>query len=216
MYCCWGCGVSGNVIDWMCVRYYMMFLEVVEYLVGICGMLLLKVLQDNLEDVVWCKYLVELYQVFWMVVWVFLCGFDCSQLGWVYLEIMCGLSVEIIVCYDLGVVEKGVVGFMENMVGCVVFIVSGLVVEWVDGIIYDCFCYCVMFFIYNEVGMLIGFVGCLMLEKFDKMFKYINSLEIELFYKGCELYGLYLVKQVICVSGVVVVVEGYFDVIGFG
>ncbi|MGN7104854.1 DNA primase [Ralstonia holmesii] len=215
-YRCWGCGASGNAIDWMRKRHHMTFPEAVEHLASVCGLPLPKAPQDTPEDAARRKHLAELYQALRTAARAFSRGLDRSTAGRAYLETTRGLSAETIARYDLGVVEKGVVGFMESTVGRAALIASGLAAERADGSLYDRFRYRVMFPIHNEAGTLIGFAGRSMLEKPDKTPKYLNSPETELFHKGRELYGLHLAKQAIRASGVGVVVEGYFDVIGLG
>ena len=75
-----------------------------------------------------------------------------------------------------------------------------------------------MFPILDQRGNIIGFGGRVIGEGEPK---YLNSPETPLFEKGRELYGLFQARQAIRESGVVVVVEGYMDVValaqfGFG
>jgi DNA primase len=95
---------------------------------------------------------------------------------------------------------------------------AGLVIQNDTGRRYDRFRDRVMFPILDQRGNIIGFGGRVIGEGEPK---YLNSPETPLFEKGRELYGLFQARQAIRESGVVVVVEGYMDVValaqfGFG
>jgi DNA primase len=87
---------------------------------------------------------------------------------------------------------------------------SGLVIVNDAGRRYDRFRDRVMFPILDQRGQIIGFGGRV-IGKGEP--KYLNSPETPLFEKGRELYGLFQARQAIRESGVVVVVEGYMDVV---
>ena len=76
---------------------------------------------------------------------------------------------------------------------------------------YDRFRNRLMFPIRSTSGRLVGFGGRTL---GDDRAKYINTSETEQFQKGYLLYGLDLAKREIRESGSVLLVEGYFDVIG--
>ena len=86
----------------------------------------------------------------------------------------------------------------------------GLVIAGDAGKRYDRFRDRIMFPIHDSRGQVIGFGGRVLGEGEPK---YLNSPETPLFSKGRELYGLYLARQAIRDAGVVVVVEGYMDVV---
>lgn len=87
---------------------------------------------------------------------------------------------------------------------------AGLVILNEDGRRYDRFRERVMFPIRNTRGHLIGFGGRI-IGKGEP--KYLNSPETPIFSKGTELYGLWEGRLAIRSSGMVVVVEGYMDVV---
>lgn len=87
---------------------------------------------------------------------------------------------------------------------------AGLVILSEDGRRYDRFRDRVMFPIRNGRGHLIGFGGRIIGQGEPK---YLNSPETPIFSKGTELYGLWEARQAIRTSGMVVVVEGYMDVV---
>jgi DNA primase len=87
---------------------------------------------------------------------------------------------------------------------------AGLVVAGEGGKRYDRFRDRIMFPIHDGRGQVIGFGGRVL---GDGEPKYLNSPETPLFSKGRELYGLFLARHAIREAGVVVVVEGYMDVV---
>jgi DNA primase len=83
---------------------------------------------------------------------------------------------------------------------------------------YDWFRHRVVFPIRSVDGQVIGFGGRVL---DDSKPKYMNSPETPVFSKGRELYGLFEARQALREQGLVLVVEGYMDVValaqeGFG
>jgi DNA primase len=87
---------------------------------------------------------------------------------------------------------------------------AGLVVKGDGGKRYDRFRDRVVFPIHDARGRVIGFGGRV-LDKGEP--KYLNSPETPVFSKGRELYGLFQARNAIRDAGMVVVVEGYMDVV---
>jgi len=90
-------------------------------------------------------------------------------------------------------------------------VAAGLVVSAEDGKRYDRFRDRIMFPIRNTRGQVIGFGGRIL---DDGEPKYLNSSEGPLFSKGHELYGLFESREAIRARDLVLVVEGYMDVVG--
>lgn len=80
------------------------------------------------------------------------------------------------------------------------------------GKLYDFYRGRVIFPIHNTVGKVIGFGGRI-LKKDEKIAKYFNSPENEIYHKSDTLYDLYLAKKAIRQMDNVFLVEGYTDVI---
>lgn len=80
-----------------------------------------------------------------------------------------------------------------------------------DGKPFDRFRHRLMFPIHSPAGRLVGFGGRTLGD--DKA-KYVNTSETERFHKSHLLYGLHQAKRAIRDAGRVLLVEGYFDVIG--
>jgi len=95
---------------------------------------------------------------------------------------------------------------------------TGLIVTKTDdqgkdtGRRYDRFRGRVMFPIHNISGRVVGF-GARTLKRDDKMAKYLNSPESEIYHKSDVLYGLFQARQAIRTEEVCYLVEGYLDVL---
>jgi DNA primase len=95
---------------------------------------------------------------------------------------------------------------------------TGLVVKREDdqgrdtGRRYDRFRGRVMFPIHNVSGRVVGF-GARTLKRDDKMAKYLNSPESEIYHKSDVLYGLFQARQAIRHEELCYLVEGYLDVL---
>ena len=89
---------------------------------------------------------------------------------------------------------------------------TGLTLENERGYISDRFRGRVMFPIHSISGKVIAFGGRI-LKKDDKMAKYVNSPESEVYHKSNVLYGIYHAKQAIVRHDRCFLVEGYTDVI---
>ena len=124
-----------------------------------------------------------------------------------------GLTGEIAARYGLGYAPddwQGLERVFDDyadpaMVEC------GLVIENEQGRRYDRFRDRIMFPIQDQRGNVIGFGGRVMGQGEPK---YLNSPETPLFHKGEELYGLPQARKDIQHQNMVIVVEGYMDVVG--
>ncbi len=89
---------------------------------------------------------------------------------------------------------------------------TGLTLENESGQLSDRFRGRVMFPVHSLSGKVVAFGGRI-LKKDDKMAKYVNSPESEIYHKSSELYGIYFAKQAIVRQDRCFLVEGYTDVI---
>ncbi len=126
------------------------------------------------------------------------------------------ISEELIDQFGLGFARAGWRNLLEALSGKFpdrMLLKAGLVAESRKrpGELYDRFRERLIFPIRNTSGRLVGFGGRAM--DADAV-KYINTSETARFRKGRLLYGLDLAKREIRESGKVLLVEGYFDVIG--
>ncbi len=92
------------------------------------------------------------------------------------------------------------------------FIAAGLIMKSEQGDLYDRFRNRLMFPIRDELGRVIGFSGRI-LEKSDKLAKYVNSPETAIFKKGRVLYALDKAKRNILDAKTAILCEGQIDVI---
>ena len=89
---------------------------------------------------------------------------------------------------------------------------TGLTLEGDNNYLADRFRGRVMFPVHSLSGKVVAFGGRI-LKKDDKMAKYVNSPESEIYHKSNELYGIYFAKQSIVKQDRCFLVEGYTDVI---
>ncbi|MDR3250599.1 MAG: DNA primase [Tannerella sp.] len=89
---------------------------------------------------------------------------------------------------------------------------TGLVYKREDGSITDRFHGRVIFPVHTLSGRVVAFGGRILGKK-DKVAKYVNSPESEIYHKSNELYGIYFAKQAINREDRCYLVEGYTDVI---
>jgi DNA primase len=89
---------------------------------------------------------------------------------------------------------------------------TGLTLEGDNNYLADRFRGRVMFPVHSLSGKVVAFGGRI-LKKDDKMAKYVNSPESEIYHKSNELYGIYFAKQAIVKQERCFLVEGYTDVI---
>ena len=89
---------------------------------------------------------------------------------------------------------------------------TGLTLEGENNYVSDRFRGRVMFPVHSLSGKVVAFGGRI-LKKDEKMAKYVNSPESEIYHKSNELYGIYFAKQAIVKQDRCFLVEGYTDVI---
>lgn len=89
---------------------------------------------------------------------------------------------------------------------------TGLSLEHDNGQLADRFRGRVMFPVHSLSGKIVAFGGRI-LKKDDKMAKYVNSPESEIYHKSNELYGIFFAKKSIVKQDRCFLVEGYTDVI---
>ena len=90
---------------------------------------------------------------------------------------------------------------------------AGLVNKTEDGKVYDRFRGRLIFPIRNASGKVIAFGGRILNNNNKNLAKYLNSPETDLFKKGDVLYNLDLAKRPAREKNIVVVMEGYMDVV---
>jgi DNA primase len=126
-----------------------------------------------------------------------------------------GIAAELAERYGLGYAPPGWRNLLEALRGAVPVAeleAAGLAARpEKGGEPYDRFRHRLLFPIRTAAGRLVGFGGRAL---DDDPAKYLNTAETERFHKGSLLYGLDQAKRAIRERGRVLLVEGYFDVLG--
>ncbi len=208
-YHCFGCGAHGTAITFMMEHAGMGFVEAVEELAKGVGMEVPR--EAPLPGQLQKKAAPDLYEVMLSATRYYREQLKKSSRAIEYLKGR-GLSGEIVARFGIGYAPDG----WQNLESITAnyqdksLVETGLVIEGDNGKRYDRFRDRIMFPIVNSRGQVIGFGGRV-LDKGEP--KYLNSPETPLFEKGRELYGLFQAQKPIRSQQMVVVVEGYMDVV---
>ncbi len=213
-YHCFGCGSHGGAIDFIMGTEGVEFPEAVERLAGEAGMELPKYSREDIEKQ---KERSTLYDVMEAVT-----GWYESQLSaqvgsaaLAYVKNR-GLKPDTVSNFRMGYAPGRRDGLKQAMLSRnfseAQLIETGMLIKPDGGgESYDRFRNRLMFPITDKRGHVIAFGGRA-LEKEAKA-KYLNSPETTLFHKGHNLYNLPTARQAAYETGVMLVVEGYMDVI---
>jgi DNA primase len=210
-YHCFGCGVHGSAIGFLMEYDRLSFPEAVETLARSAGMEVPKeaVLQSSQTE-----EFKPLYDLMLNVSEYYRQQLKKGQLAIDYLKKR-GLSGDTAKFFGIGYAPPGWDNVLQNFGQYdpekQKLLRTGLLIEKDAGGHYDRFRNRVMFPIRNRRGFIIGFGGRA-IDPNDNP-KYLNSPETTLFHKGRELYGLYEVQQQRPRPAVILVVEGYMDVV---
>ncbi len=98
-------------------------------------------------------------------------------------------------------------GYQKDML-----IKTGLSIQTQNNALFDRYRGRVIFPVHTISGKVVAFGGRI-LKKDEKLAKYVNSPESEIYSKSAELYGLYFAKKSIIKENCCYLVEGYLDVI---
>ncbi|NMB12952.1 MAG: DNA primase [Firmicutes bacterium] len=214
-YYCFGCGVGGNVINFIMAIENLPFLEALERLAERAGIPLVSKTVSPQEKRERSKRekLVQLHQA----AQKFFSRNLFSNAGISAREYLAarGIQEETARRFGLGFALsewRGLLTYLEHQgfdrADC---LAAGLISEGQSGRDYDRFRGRVMFPICNGRGQTIAFGGRVLDESQPK---YLNSPETLIFSKGNNLYRLDLARAAFRQQGFAVVVEGYMDVIG--
>jgi DNA primase len=208
-YHCFGCGAHGTAISFLMEYQGMGFIDAVKDLAARVGMTVPEIATPN-DNV--GKPDENLIGVVAQAADYYKQQLKQSGKAIEYLKGR-GLSGEIAARYGLGYAPdnwQALEGPFADYAQSTTLAKAGLVIDGNEGRRYDRFRDRVMFPIQNQRGAIIGFGGRVI---GDGEPKYLNSPETPLFEKGRELYGLVQARAGIRRSGVVLVVEGYMDVV---
>jgi DNA primase len=212
-YHCFGCGVSGDAIQFIKERNSLSFVEAIELLAGQCGMQMpinnqsAQSAEHNMIYTVLSEatafYEQQLRQ------------HNLTNPAVKYLKDR-GLTGITAKNFRLGFAPPG----WDNLLNSIakdntqrdVGVKAGIFINKEGNKFYDRFRNRVMFPIRDRRGKVIGF-GARIIGKANDEPKYLNSPETPVFNKSRELYGFFEAKQAIQKQQFVLVVEGYMDVV---
>jgi len=208
---CFGCGASGDVIEFVKRSDSLTFPDAVRQLAGRAGMTVPEA-EDGRADAESARDREALLKVHEVAAAWFKAQLQ-APIGRNALRVIHdrGMTAETSELLGFGYApNRGLSahllksGFAEP-----VLIKSGLVYKRDDGQLRDRFRNRLMIPIYRETGAVIAFGGRALDE--GEVAKYLNSPETAIYTKGRTLYGLNWAKQAITRQKYAVLVEGYFD-----
>ena len=219
IYKCFGCGKSGSAVGFVMEYEHMTYPEALRYLARKYG-IEIKEEEETAEQIAARQRSESL-----LAASEFAFNFFRQQLqepegkaiGWKYFRER-GLLPETIEKYGLGWAPKSkealtqaakAQGYKDEYL-----LETGLCSQWEDGSLHDRFYDRVIFPIHSVSGRVIAFGGrTLLKEKSDKIAKYVNSKESEIYVKSRSLYGIWFAKQEIARQDRCYLMEGYLDVL---
>ena len=213
-YRCFGCGASGDVLDFLQNYEGVTFYEALKILADRVG-IELKEFQKSQEDEERDK-LLEVLSLAKEYYHYLLTEHSAGQLGREYLKDR-GATGESIKLFQLGYSINSWDSLINYLHGKKKYSLdliakTGLIIKGKGGRYYDRFRGRLMFPLKNHRGQVVGFSGRI-LEKDAKEAKYINSPETALYHKSKMLYGYSELFREIKKKDKVIVVEGEFDMI---
>lgn len=217
MYHCFGCGKGGNVFTFLQEIEKISFVEAVRTLAEKAGISLPKYASDR-DDAAASEQeqLYELCRVAGLFYHESLTGTAEGKSALEYFRKR-GFTEETIRTFGLGYSPNQWDAFVKHATSkrfpADLLIKAGLARKREDGGLYDYFRGRAMFPIFSSTGRVIAF-GARKLREDDPITgKYINSPETPVYNKSKVLYGLYQAKDAIREHEMVILVEGYADLI---
>ena len=220
IYKCFGCGKSGSAVGFVMEYEHMTYPEALRYLAKKYN-IEIKEEEESAEQIAARQRSESL-----MAVSEFAGKFFQQQLlepegkaiGYQYFRSR-GLLPETIEKYGLGWAPKSKEAFTQAAKAAgykdEFLLETGLCSQWEsDGSLHDRFYDRVIFPVHSVSGRVIAFGGrTLLKEKSDKIAKYVNSKESEIYVKSRSLYGIYFAKSEIARQNRCYLMEGYLDVL---
>lgn len=209
---CFGCGEGGDIFTFLMKIKNLTFPEAVEELAKRYGIKLTEPNMKKKRELVKRELLLELNKIASEYFYTILHSSKGKE-GWNYL-MKRGINKDIIEEYRLGYSLDqwdGLVKYLsEKKLPMDLAVEVGLVIPKKKEGWYDTFRNRIVFPIFDMHNRVIGFGGRLIKEGEPK---YINSPESIIYHKGETLYGLHVARQFISEKDLVVIVEGYFDLL---
>lgn len=215
-YHCFGCGAHGNAIGFLMDYDKLEFVEAVEELASMLGLDVPREQSADKKSVksqVSYKAKKDLYELMQEIAQTYQAELPKHDSALAYLQ-QRGLSAEVIQRFGIGFVPD-VFDLVLNKFGQTKddqarLFDLGMLKRSERGKVYDTFRHRVMFPIRDRRGRTIAFGGRVL---GDERPKYLNSSETLTYHKGNELYGLFEALQVNDSPDMLLVVEGYMDVV---
>jgi len=208
-YHCFGCGAHGTALGFLMEYDHMSFVEAVESLASSMG---IEVPRDESQRP--AHRYDELFELLAKVERYYQANLRNNDAAKDYLKAR-GIDGATAKRFGIGYASAGWSTVLDKFGKSNEIIerllAVGLVIRKDNASHYDRFRDRIMFPIRDARGRCIGFGGRVI---GDQEPKYLNSPETVLFHKGRELYGLYEARQAIRNIEMLVVVEGYMDVVG--
>ena len=208
-YHCFGCGAHGTALSFLMEYDHMSFVEAVESLASSMG---IEVPRDESQRP--AHRYDELFELLAKVERYYQANLRNNDAAKDYLKAR-GIDGATAKRFGIGYASAGWSTVLDKFGKSNEIIerllAVGLVIRKDNASHYDRFRDRIMFPIRDARGRCIGFGGRVI---GDQEPKYLNSPETVLFHKGRELYGLYEARQAIRNIEMLVVVEGYMDVVG--
>jgi DNA primase len=212
-YHCFGCGVSGDAIQFLTEHDGLHFVEAVEALASRAGLAMpIETQAENqtARSTPVYEILAETAAFYQMQLRKHVMADKAHQ----YLKKR-GLTGQIAKQFGLGFAPPGWDALVKhlgtNQPRIETLILAGLVVKKEAGRYYDRFRDRILFPIRDRRGRVVGFGGRVLGSEGEP--KYLNSPETLVFNKGSELYGLYEARLGNRALTSLLVVEGYMDVV---
>ena len=212
---CFGCGVGGNVFNFIMKIERLSFPETVKFLAEKQGIKLPQFSPPRVDEGKRERF----YTINQLAVDFFkrqLWSSPGGEKGRAYLQGR-GLTTDTIKLFQLGYAGEGWDNFTKHItrqgIPLEMAVGAGLINKSDGDRYYDLFRNRVIFPISDITGRFIGFGGRWIGDAEAKYPKYINSPETLIYKKSNNLYGLNLAREAIRKEGHVFVVEGYFDLI---
>ena len=208
IFTCFGCGATGDLIEFTKRYYNLDFSEAVEKLGKEHGIELEKRQSGNDNREIY-------YQVNKLAANFFYRAFtEKANKGYAYMKRR-GIEPAILKKFGIGYADEewdSLYKYLTSQgIDKKIMIELGLVSEGKNVKCYDKFRNRVIFPIINTNGKVIGFGGRAIDP--DDNPKYLNSPESKVFQKKNNLYGLNISRQNVGKTGYIILVEGYMDVI---
>ncbi|MDD2301200.1 MAG: DNA primase [Eubacteriales bacterium] len=208
IFTCFGCGASGDVIEFVKRYYNLTFPEAVERLALQCG---ISIPESHGEL---GKKKEGYYEINRQAARFYFSVFAGKKNPGLTYMIQRGIEPPVLKAFGIGYADDSWDSLTKALTGQGfdqgMLLELGLISQK-NGHLYDKFRSRVIFPIINTRGKVIGFGGRMIGEGEPK---YLNSQESIVFQKKYNLFGLNLTRSEIQKEGYAVLVEGYMDVIG--